>query len=88
MNKQAIILKFIIACIDTCLLVYLIFYMFILKSFRIQPSVDCGPFQGYDRPYKVINTTDTIGELPDWTKDALDYIGTPAVFFPILILLM
>jgi hypothetical protein len=62
--------------------------MYILIYFRFPPSVDCGPFQGYDRPYKVINTTDTIGELPDWPKEVLYYIGTPAVLFPILILLM
>ncbi|XP_053397891.1 transmembrane channel-like protein 3 [Mercenaria mercenaria] len=50
------------------------------------PSVDCGPFSGYDRPYRVIS--ELVGELPNWLEDALTYLGTPAVFVPVLILMI
>lgn len=50
------------------------------------PSVDCGPFSGYERPYRVVS--ELVGELPNWLEDALTYLGTPAVFVPILILMI
>lgn len=59
---------------------------FFCELYRFNPSVDCGPFSGYNRPYTVIS--ELVGELPNWLEDALTYLGTPAVFVPVLILMM
>ena len=52
----------------------------------LKPSWHCGPFSGYDLMYKVF-TTKLISILPKQFHGTLDYISSPGIVIPTLVLL-
>lgn len=53
----------------------------------LKPSWHCGPFSGYDRIYKVF-TRKLMAVLPVGLHGTLDYITSPGIVIPTLVLLI
>ncbi|XP_038216690.1 transmembrane channel-like protein 3 [Zerene cesonia] len=53
----------------------------------VQPSWHCGPFSEYDKIYKIL-TTNIYKILPETLNFALEYIASPAIVIPLLVLLI
>ncbi|KAF0290362.1 Transmembrane channel-like protein 3 [Amphibalanus amphitrite] len=53
----------------------------------LEPSWHCGPFSGYLRAYKIF-TNGLQRALPDSLNKILDYISSPAIVIPLLVLLV
>ncbi|XP_045490237.1 transmembrane channel-like protein [Pieris rapae] len=53
----------------------------------VKPSWHCGPFSEYDKIYKIL-TTNIYNILPKSLNFALEYIASPAIVIPLLVLLI
>ncbi|XP_045509876.1 transmembrane channel-like protein [Colias croceus] len=53
----------------------------------VKPSWHCGPFSEYDKIYKIL-TTNIYKILPETLNFALEYIASPAIVIPLLVLLI
>jgi hypothetical protein len=52
----------------------------------LPPSWHCGPFSNYERMYKIL-TRRLLDATPEWAHMFLDYISSPGVIIPLLLLL-
>lgn len=72
------------------LLLMMLFLCVLPVSFAIvwlKPSDNCGPFSGYTRIFHIFTNT-LRKELPESTHIALDYIASPGIVIPLLMLLV
>ncbi|XP_013387048.1 transmembrane channel-like protein 3 [Lingula anatina] len=76
--------NFYLALLLTTLLLCLI--PVALAVIVIPPSRDCGPFRALDHVYDVL--LQEIGVLPTWLQDTINIILSPAVFVPVIIILI
>lgn len=53
----------------------------------VRPSWNCGPFSRYDRIFHIFTTT-IRSNIPKWMQKALDYIVSPSIVIPLLVLLI
>ncbi|XP_076316361.1 transmembrane channel-like protein 1 [Tachypleus tridentatus] len=53
----------------------------------LEPSWHCGPFSGYSRIYRIF-TSYLEGVLPSWMNNVIEYVTSPGVVIPLLLLLV
>jgi hypothetical protein len=53
----------------------------------LTPSWHCGPFSDYQKIYHIF-TKALMSALPEYTHNAIDYIASPGIIIPLLVLLV